>query len=78
MALGDRSTSHLLFHNVPRVSTGLSSQLGVHNTQRPAGAGGGKRSRLAKEMVHQLGPIVPGHRVGIPPDDECQREGAID
>ena len=42
--------SQLLFHNVPRVSMALASQLAMLNTQRPAGERA-KRSKLAKEMV---------------------------
>ena len=40
----------MLFHNVPRVSLALSSQLAMHNTQRPAGERA-RQSKLAKEMV---------------------------
>ena len=40
----------MLFHDVPRVSMALSSQLAMLNTQMPAGERA-KRSKLANEMV---------------------------
>ena len=65
----------MLFHNVPRVSMALSSQLAMLNTGRPAGV------RPAVEVGEgdgELGPIAPSHGAGIPADDERQWEGAVD
>ena len=53
----------------------LSSQLAVPNSQRPAGAG---QVVEVGQGDGELGPIAPGHGVGIPPDDERQQEGALD
>ena len=54
----------------------LSSQLAMLNTQTPAGERA-KRSRLAKKMVSWV-QLPPGNGLGIPPDNERHREGAVD
>ena len=53
----------------------LSSQLAMLNTQRPAGERGVVEIGQGNG---ELGPIAAGHMMGISPDDERQREGAVD
>ena len=52
--------------------------IAIGHAKHPKARGGAGQAVKTGQGAGELGPIAPGHGVGIPPDDECQWEGAID
>ena len=52
--------------------------IAIGHAQHPKARGGAGQALEVGQGDGELGPIAPGHGVGISPDDERQREGAVD